>query len=72
MTSTMQVRGSFSWRLAYLIVLAAGVGTIAGGAAYLLEPSPRLVIAAVVGALIVASIARWEPLIRGHGIPEAI
>ncbi len=37
-----------------------------------LEPSPRLVIAAVIGAIIVATIARWEPLIRGHGIPEAM
>ena len=37
-----------------------------------LEPSPRIVIAAVAGALVVATIARWEPLIRGHGIPEAM
>lgn len=37
-----------------------------------LEPSPRLVIAAVIGAMIVSTIARWEPLIRGHGIPEAM
>lgn len=37
-----------------------------------LEPSPRLVIAAVIGAMIVSVIARWEPLIRGHGIPEAM
>lgn len=37
-----------------------------------LDPSPRLVIAAVIGGLVVAVIARWEPLIRGHGIPEAM
>ncbi len=37
-----------------------------------LEPSPRLVIAAVIGAIIVSSIALWEPIIRGHGIPEAM
>lgn len=37
-----------------------------------LEPSPRLVIAALIGGVIVATIARWEPLIRGHGIPEAM
>lgn len=37
-----------------------------------LEPSPRLIIAAVIGSLIVATIAMWEPLIRGHGIPEAM
>ena len=37
-----------------------------------LEPSPRIVIAAVIGSLIVAAISTWEPLIRGHGIPEAM
>jgi CIC family chloride channel protein len=37
-----------------------------------LEASPRLPIAAVIGALIVSVIALWEPLIRGHGIPEAM
>ncbi len=37
-----------------------------------LEPSPRVVVAAVIGAIVVATIARWEPLIRGHGIPEAM
>jgi H+/Cl- antiporter ClcA/CBS domain-containing protein len=98
-TGTMEVRGALSRRLLYLVLLAMGIGAVAGGAAYLLvrsiglitgiallgeltwgeipplsdlEPSPRIVIAAVIGALIVAAIARWEPLIRGHGIPEAM
>jgi H+/Cl- antiporter ClcA len=37
-----------------------------------LEPSPRLVIAAVAGSVVVSMIARWEPLVRGSGIPEAM
>jgi CIC family chloride channel protein len=37
-----------------------------------LEPSPRLVIAALLGALIVTTMALWAPNIRGHGIPEAM
>jgi H+/Cl- antiporter ClcA len=95
----MQLSAAPTGRLLYLVMLAVVVGSVAGGAAYLLvrgigvitglallgewswgeipplsdlEPSPRIVIAAVVGALIVASIARWEPMIRGHGIPEAM
>ncbi len=37
-----------------------------------LDPSPRLPIAAAIGALIIAIIARVAPIIRGHGIPEAM
>ncbi len=37
-----------------------------------LEPSLRLPIAAVIGALIVAAMATAAPIIRGHGIPEAM
>lgn len=37
-----------------------------------LEASPRLPIAAAIGALIIATIARAAPIIRGHGIPEAM
>jgi H+/Cl- antiporter ClcA len=37
-----------------------------------LEPSPRIVIVAVAGALLVALLARWSPIIKGHGIPEAM
>ncbi|MEZ4495120.1 MAG: chloride channel protein [Dehalococcoidia bacterium] len=37
-----------------------------------LERSPALIIAPVIGALIVATMARAEPIIRGHGIPEAM
>ncbi|HEV8627961.1 MAG TPA: chloride channel protein, partial [Acidimicrobiia bacterium] len=37
-----------------------------------LHPSPRLVIAPLLGALAVAGLAKWSPIIRGHGIPEAM
>src|SRR3954468_7648705 len=37
-----------------------------------LEPSPNIVIVAVIGGLIVGAIAKWAPIIRGHGIPEAM
>jgi len=37
-----------------------------------LHPTARLVIAPVLGALVVAGLAIWSPIIRGHGIPEAM
>jgi H+/Cl- antiporter ClcA/CBS domain-containing protein len=37
-----------------------------------LDRSPMIVVVAVTGALIVASLATWAPIIRGHGIPEAM
>jgi H+/Cl- antiporter ClcA len=37
-----------------------------------LGASPWIVVAAVAGGLIVALLARWAPVIRGHGIPEAM
>lgn len=37
-----------------------------------LSRSPRLVIVPMVGGLVVALLARWAPVIRGHGIPEAM
>jgi H+/Cl- antiporter ClcA len=37
-----------------------------------IEASPRLVIAAMLGGLVVALLARWAPVIKGHGIPEAM
>ncbi len=35
-------------------------------------PSPVLFVVAIGAAVIVALLARWEPMIRGHGIPEAM
>ncbi|MEY2423990.1 MAG: hypothetical protein QOI95_4057 [Acidimicrobiaceae bacterium] len=85
-------------RLLYLTALAALVGLIAGGAAWVLlrliglitnvalfhqigwtSPSfstlgrsPLIIVAAVVGGLLVSLLALWSPVIRGHGIPEAM
>lgn len=85
-------------RLLLLCILAAIVGGLAGGAAFVLihaiglltnialfgrvaweipsfaelEPSWRLVVVPLVGAGIIILLARWAPIIRGHGIPEAM
>jgi H+/Cl- antiporter ClcA/predicted transcriptional regulator len=37
-----------------------------------LSPSPRVIVVAVLGALLVTLLAKWSPVIRGHGIPEAM
>jgi H+/Cl- antiporter ClcA/CBS domain-containing protein len=37
-----------------------------------LHPGWPLFVAAVAGALLISALARWAPLIRGHGIPEAM
>jgi H+/Cl- antiporter ClcA len=85
-------------RLLLLTVLAAAVGLVAGGAAWVLlkliglitnlalfhrlawkappftelHRSPWVVAAAVVGGVLVSLLAKWSPVIRGHGIPEAM
>ncbi len=86
-------------RMLLLVGLAAVIGGLAGGAAYLLvrtiglitgvallgewswgeipalselEASPRLPLVAVTGGLIIAAMAHYTPIIRGHGIPEAM
>jgi CIC family chloride channel protein len=81
-----------------MTVLAALLGAVAGGAAYVLvhliglitnvmllhqwgwdlpslrnfHPDGTLILAAVAGALVVSLLAKWSPVIRGHGIPEAM
>lgn len=37
-----------------------------------LDPGPWLFVAAATGALLISLLARWAPVIRGHGIPEAM
>ncbi len=37
-----------------------------------LHRGPLVVVVAVIGALIIAVMAKWSPTIRGHGIPEAM
>jgi len=84
--------------MALLTALAAVLGLVGGGAAWVLlhliaaitdaavfgrlgfhpppfsqlHAGPRMVIVAVLGALAVSLLARWSPVIRGHGIPEAM
>src|SRR6478752_8322114 len=36
------------------------------------HPGPILFLEAAAGALVVSLLARWSPVIRGHGIPEAM
>jgi len=37
-----------------------------------LHRSPLVVLVAVAGGLIVGAMAKWAPIIRGHGIPGAM
>lgn len=69
--------GGAAWVLIKLIALLTNVALF-GQVGYTLpsmsdlEPSPRVVIVAVAGAVAVALLARWSPIIKGHGIPEAM
>jgi CIC family chloride channel protein len=69
--------GGAAWLLVALIALLTNLAFF-GRVAYdlpsmsALEPSPRVVLVAVAGALVVALLARWSPIIKGHGIPEAM
>ena len=85
-------------RLLFLSLVAAALGLIGGGAAYVLiklialltnvallhrvgwelpsfrhfHPDWTLFPAALGGGLVVSLMAKWAPVIRGHGIPEAM
>jgi len=85
-------------RLAGLSLVAACIGLLAGGAAFVLvrlialltnlallhrmgwqlpsfshfHPGPELIGIAAGGGLLVALLAKWSPVIKGHGIPEAM
>src|SRR5262245_26924271 len=85
-------------RALFLTTLAALLGLVAGGAAWVLvpltavipnlallhrwgwdlaslqnyQPNASLLLVAVLGGLVVSLIAKWSPVIRGHGIPEAM
>src|ERR687885_1006570 len=85
-------------RLVVLSALAAVLGLVGGGTAFLLirlialltnlalfhrvgwqlpsfaslHRGPLLIVAAACGGLLVSLLARWSPVIRGHGIPEAM
>ncbi len=87
-----------SRRLLLLTSIAAVLGVVGGGAAWVLvhligfltnlalfqelrtespslgslDPGWPLFTAAVAGAILISLLARWAPLIRGHGLPEAM
>ena len=69
--------GGAAWLLIKLIALLTNVALFGEMGFTLpsmndLQPSPRIVIVAMTGALVVALLARWSPIIKGHGIPEAM
>jgi H+/Cl- antiporter ClcA/predicted transcriptional regulator len=69
--------GAAAWVLVHLIELitnAALFHELSTEARSLseLDPGPWLFVAAISGALVISLLARWAPLIRGHGIPEAM
>ncbi|MGH8896099.1 MAG: chloride channel protein [Egibacteraceae bacterium] len=71
------VAGGAAWALIHLIGLLTNVALFGRLAWELpsfatLARSPRLIVAPVIGGFVVAVIARWVPIIRGHGIPEAM
>lgn len=85
-------------RLLLLASLAAVLGLVGGGAAWVLvhmidlitnlalfhelsfeapsfeefRPGPALFLVAVGGGLLISALAKWAPVIRGHGIPETM
>jgi H+/Cl- antiporter ClcA/predicted transcriptional regulator len=69
--------GGAAWLLLHLIGLITNLAllhqwgwTIPSFADF--QPDGTLVVAAVLGGLVVSLLARWSPVIRGHGIPEAM
>src|SRR5690606_38199798 len=71
------VGGGAAWVLVHLIRVLTNVALfheLATGERSLAElrPDPLLFVAAVIGALLISLLAKWSPVIRGHGIPEAM
>ena len=69
--------GGAAWVLLHLIALITNLAVF-GQVGFHPPPyadlhaSPRIVVVAVLGALAVSLLAKWSPVIRGHGIPEAM
>jgi H+/Cl- antiporter ClcA len=69
--------GGAAWVLLRLIALLTNLALFRRVAWTLpsladLPPSPWIVVVAAAGGLLVALLARWSPVIKGHGIPEAM
>jgi CIC family chloride channel protein len=71
------VAGGAAWLLVHLIAILTNAALFSRWGTTLpsmteLDRGPRVVIVAAVGGVLVSLIARWAPIIRGHGIPEAM
>ena len=69
--------GAAAWALVHLIDVLTNFAlfhelTTEGRTLARFEPGPSLYLVAVAGALIISALAKWAPVIRGHGIPEAM
>ena len=69
--------GGTAWLLIKLIAILTNVALFHRWGTTLpkfsdLPLGPEVVLVAVIGATIVTLLARWSPIIRGHGIPEAM
>jgi H+/Cl- antiporter ClcA len=69
--------GGAAWALVHLIGLITNLALFNRWGWALpsfrdLQVGPRVVIMAVLGGLGVSLLAKWSPIIRGHGIPEAM
>jgi chloride channel protein, CIC family len=69
--------GGAAWALVHLIGLITNLALFQRWGWDLpsmrdLHVGPQIVLVAVAGGLVVALLARWAPVIRGHGIPEAM
>lgn len=71
------VGGGAAWVLLHLIGLMTNL-LLFGRIAWKLPslrthpPGPIVLLSATVGGLAIAGLARWTPMIRGHGIPETM
>jgi CIC family chloride channel protein len=69
--------GGAAWVLIHLITILTNVAlfhelSTEGRPLAGLDPGVGLYAAAVLGAVVISLLARWAPVIRGHGIPEAM
>ncbi|HJR24594.1 MAG TPA: chloride channel protein [Acidimicrobiales bacterium] len=71
------VAGGAAWALVHLIALVTNVALFHRYGWELpnfsdLEINPLVVVTAVCGAALVSLLAKWSPVIRGHGLPETM
>jgi len=69
--------GGTAWVLLHLIALITNLAVFGQVGWHppsfsTLHASPRIVIVAMAGAFVISLLAKWSPVIRGHGIPEAM